>query len=148
MKTSKRGLDLIKKFEGLYLQTYLCPSKIPTIGYGTTNINGRKVPMGLTITKEEAENYLEIDLIFFERSLNRLIGATDIKQNQYDALIAFSYNCGVQALKSSTLFRLVRENPNNPEIRNQFMRWVRSNGTVLNGLVRRRKAEADLYFLN
>lgn len=146
MRISDKGLDLIKEFEGLYLTTYVCPAGLNTIGWGTTIINGKKVPTGLKITRAQAEHYLRTDVAFFERGVVRLLGTTRVNQNQFDALCVFAYNVGLEALRNSTLLRLVRINPNDNEIRNQFMRWTRASGVVLNGLIRRRKAEADLYF--
>ena len=71
---------------------------------------------------------------------------TIINQNQYDALVSFAYNLGVGALLKSTLFKKLKVNPNDPSIRTEFMRWVNAGGKRLTGLVRRREAEANLYF--
>src|SRR5690606_23508894 len=70
----------------------------------------------------------------------------DINQNQFDALVSFAYNLGVNALKGSTLLKKVNANPSDPAIRAEFMKWVYAAGVKLKGLERRRKAEADLYF--
>ena len=146
MKISNKGLDLIKDFEGLYLTAYVCPAGLNTIGWGTTRINGRPVRSGLKITKSQAEEYLLKDLEVFERGVMTLLGNIVINENQFSALVSFSYNVGLTALRNSTLLRVIKRNPNDAEIRNQFMRWTRASGIILNGLVRRRKSEADLYF--
>jgi lysozyme len=69
-----------------------------------------------------------------------------ITQNQFDALVSFCYNVGPSNLKSSTLLKKVNLNPNDPTIKNEFLKWNRGGGKVLDGLTRRRQAEADLYF--
>src|SRR5690606_30423679 len=76
---------------------------------------------------------------------NRLVTST-INQNQFDALVSFSYNIGLGSLKSSTLLKRVNNNPQDADICNQFSRWNKAGGKVLLGLTRRRKEEAELYF--
>jgi len=73
---------------------------------------------------------------------------SSINQNQFDALVSFCYNVGVTNFKKSTLLKIVNNNPNDPNVAIQFGRWIRANGRVLAGLVKRRKSEADLYFSN
>ncbi len=145
MKTSKIGIDLIKSFEGLVLKTYICDGNVKTIGYGTTIIKNKPVKSGMTITKEQAEEYLKDDLIQFERIVNRSV-KSKINQNQFDSLVSIVYNIGGYAFKNSTLLKLVNYDPNDKNIHNEFMRWTRANGVILNGLIRRRKAESELYF--
>jgi lysozyme len=145
MKTSQKGIDLIKRFEGLKLTSYLCPAKIQTIGYGTTRINNKPVPVGLTITEFEADRFLRRDLLVFESAVKRLVKVT-LNQNQFDALVSFVYNVGIASLQRSTLLDLINKNPNDPAIRAQFMRWNIAGGRALTGLTRRRTAEANLYF--
>ena len=140
-------IKLLHKYEGLVLDAYLCPAKVPTIGYGNTFYeDGSKVKMGDKITKERAielfENVLENN---FASQIKRLIKSR-VTNNQFSALVSFAYNVGVGNLKRSTLLKLVNSNPNDPAIRNQFMRWNRAGGKVLLGLTRRRESEADLYF--
>ena len=145
MKLNKAGLDLIKSFEGLRLETYKCSSGVNTIGYGTTLINGKMVQNGLKISLEDAERFLIEDIKKFELGVLRVVsvGLTD---NQFSALLTFSYNVGLGALRGSTLLKMVNRNPNDPLIRNEFMKWNKAAGKELTGLTRRRKAEADLYF--
>lgn len=69
----------------------------------------------------------------------------ELTPHQVDALTNFAYNCGVAALRKSTLLKLVNQNPKNPKIRDAFMMWTKAGGKVLPGLVRRREAEADLF---
>ena len=147
MIVTNDALKLLHKYEGLVLDAYLCPAKVPTIGYGNTFYeDGSKVKMGDKITKERAielfENILEKN---FASQVKRLIKSR-VTNNQFSALVSFAYNVGVGNLKRSTLLKLVNSNPNDPAIRQQFMRWNRAGGKVLLGLTRRRESEANLYF--
>lgn len=146
-KASQKGLDLIKRFEGLELKPYKCPAGIPTIGYGNTYYpSGSKVKLtDPTITKEKAEELLKFLLGSYEKSVDSFC-RDDISQNQFDALVSFAYNCGVNNLKSSTLLKKVNANPNDPTIKAEFLKWNKASGRVLAGLTKRRQAEADLYF--
>lgn len=145
MKISKNGLDLIKSFEGLKLETYKCSAGVNTIGYGTTLINGKMVQNGLKISLEDAERFLIEDIKKFESGVLKVVSAS-LNDNQFSALVAFSYNVGLGALRGSTLLKIVNRNPNDPLIRNEFMKWNKAAGKELTGLTRRRKAESDLYF--
>jgi lysozyme len=146
MIISSKLRELVKHFEGCKLTSYVCSAGHNTIGYGNTFYeNGVKVKPGDKITQQRAEELLDVILIKFVQQTNELI-KSNVNQNQRDALTDFAYNCGVGNLKSSTLLKLVNANPNDPEIRAQFMRWNKGGGKVLNGLTRRREAEANLYF--
>ena len=138
--------DLVKEFEGCSLKAYKCPAGIWTIGYGNTQYeNGKAVKEGDIITQERAEQLLEVILIKFVQQVGELV-KSKVNQNQKDALTDFAYNCGVGNLRSSTLLKKVNADPNDKTIRAEFEKWVRANGKVLNGLVKRRTAEANLYF--
>ena len=140
MKTSDKGIDLIKKYEGLRLNAYLDAVGVWTIGFGhTLNVKSTDV-----ITLDEAEYFLRQDVEFAEKEVNR--HNLNINQNQFDALVSFVFNLGVGNFARSTLLRKIKSNPNDPTIRKEFERWIYAGGKVLNGLVRRRKEEADLYF--
>lgn len=141
-----KGIPIIRKFEGLKLQAYLCPANVPTVGYGSTFYeNGSKVQLGDKITLDRADQLLIFMVGKFETSVKGLV-KSQINDNQLGALTSFAFNVGVGALNKSTLLRKVNANPNDPTIRNEFMRWTRANGKVLKGLVTRREAEANLYF--
>ena len=142
MKTSPKGIALIKEFEGLRLKAYKCQGRVWTIGYGHT----AGVKSGMVIFETQAEEYLKADLIAFENYLNGL--GLAINQNQFDALISFIYNVGTGNFSRSTLLRKVRANPQDNSIMDEFLRWVNSKGRVLPGLQRRRLAEMKLYFSN
>ena len=140
MRTSRKGIEFIKAHEGLRLDAYLCPAGVPTIGYGHTY----NVKMGDRITEGQAERLLIGDLIVAETEVNRY--GFDLTQNQFDALVSFVYNIGAGNFRSSTLLKRLRANPNDPDIANQFKRWVYGGGKVLPGLIRRRNDESKLYF--
>jgi len=146
-RIDQAGIDLITQFEGFRANPYLCPAGVPTIGYGTTRYyNGIKVSLSdLPITKEKAIEYLMNDVRQFELAVDAM--ATDLlTQNQLNALVSFAYNLGANALKGSTLLKKVNLNPNDKAIEFEFLKWVYADGQKLEGLVKRRKAEAELYF--
>ena len=147
MRTSHSGLELIKKYEGFRSEPYLDAAGVPTIGYGATYYpNGKKVTMqDAPITRQRGEELLKEMLRDFEKGVNRTITAK-LNQNKFDALVSISYNIGNGAFAKSTLAKRVNANPNDPDIAYQFSRWNKSSGKVLQGLVRRRKEEANLYF--
>jgi len=147
MKVSKKGLDLIKKHEGFRNHPYLCPAGVPTIGYGNTYYaDGRKVRMtDRPITSSEATELLCDILDIFEKGVTRVV-TKPITQNQFDALISFTYNLGLGALKSSTLLKKVNKDPNDPYIDFEFQKWVLVNGMESKGLRKRRNQESWLYF--
>jgi len=146
-KISNLGLELIKKYEGFKAKAYLCPANVITIGYGSTYYeDGTKVKLtDPLITKERATELLEALLVSYERSVDSYCVDT-INQNQFDALCSFAYNCGVGNLKSSTLLKKVNKNPNDPTIKDEFLKWNKGGGKVLTGLTKRRIEEAQLYF--
>ena len=141
MKTSSKGIFLIKSFESLQTEAYRCPAGVLTIGYGHT---GKDVHEGQVITAEKAEQLLTDDLRTFENYVNGL--GLNLKQGQFDALVSFAYNCGIGNLKSSTLLKKVIANPNDSSIQYEFAKWNKAGGKVLLGLTRRRKQESNLYF--
>lgn len=139
MRTSQRGLSLIKSFEGLRLLAYEDAVGIWTIGYGTT----RGVTAGMSISQEQAEWMLHNDVLRFEPEVERLV-QVPLNANQWDALISFTYNLGAGNLASSTLLRLLNAG-DYAGAADQFPRWIKAGGQVLNGLVRRREAERVLF---
>tara|TARA_R110000772_G_scaffold37589_3_gene89189 strand:- start:821 stop:1267 length:447 start_codon:yes stop_codon:yes gene_type:complete len=147
MKTGIKGIELIKKYEGFESKPYRCPAGVPTIGYGATYYpNGDRVTMNdKSINEAEAEELLYSMVSSYENAVNRYV-QTFISQNQFDALVSFTYNLGAGALQKSTLLKKVNQNPCDLYISNQFSRWVKAGGKTLNGLVKRRKEEAELYF--
>jgi lysozyme len=141
----KAGLDLIKSFEGLRLKPYLDSVKIPTIGYGTIVYpNGQKVTMNdPEITGTQAEQYLEHEVNEKTAAVNQFVTA-QINQNQFDALVSFSYNVGSGALGKSTLLKMLNAG-NTSGAAEEFLRWNKAGGQVIAGLTRRRQAERSLF---
>jgi lysozyme len=137
--TSSEGVALIKKFEGCELEAYQCSADVWTLGYGHTS----GVSEGDTCTAEEAESMLTEDLQKFEGYVNDLV-EVDLTQNQFDALVAWTYNLGPGALKESTLLRKLNDG-DYKDAPYQIKRWNRAGGKVLDGLVRRREAESLLF---
>lgn len=147
MRTSDNGIRLIQEFEGLRLTSYLCSAGVPTIGYGSTfYADGTKVKLKETITRDEANKLLKDTLKGFEGSVIGLLNKTKVNQNQFDALVSFTFNLGAGNLAKSQLLRFIKANPNDPKIAAEFAKWNRAGGEVSTGLVRRRKKEAQLYF--
>ena len=138
MKTSQKGIDLIKNFEGFRAQAYRClPSeKYLTIGYGHY---GPDVKMGQVITRSQGEKLLKDDLVRFEACVNKYDHKYDFNQNEFDALVSFAYNIGSidQLTANGTRSRKV--------IADKMTLYVHSGGRVIPGLVSRRKAEAALF---
>lgn len=145
---SKKGLDLIKKYEGFYAKPYLDPVNIPTIGYGVIRYtDGTRVKMSdKALTEPQASNLLEqLINLTYAPAVNRLV-KSKINQNQFDALVSFTYNLGETNLSRSTLLRKINVNPNDPSIKDEFVKWNKAGGKVLNGLTKRRIDESKLYF--
>lgn len=162
----KKGLDLIKSFEGLALKPYLCPAGVPTIGYGSTFYeDGKKVTLkDKPITEARATELLLHEVAVSEKYVDTFC-QDKINQNQFDALVSFAYNAGPNALKSSTLLVKLNKNVKDPTIKDEFLKWCKADGThngkdddndglideagekqELGGLLKRRTAEAALYF--
>lgn len=139
-RTNANGLLLIKSFEGLRLHAYRDAVGIWTIGYGTT----RGVRPGMQISEAEAEKFLQQDLTRFEQSINEAV-EVPINDNQFSALVSFTYNVGSGAFRSSTLLRLLNQRQDVRAVADQFPRWNRAGGRVLAGLTRRRNAERALF---
>jgi len=141
MKTSQKGLDLIKKFEGFSDKEYVCPAGKINIGYGHVVLPTDDFPS--IITKREAELILKKDLESRESSLNKFL-KVKLTQNQFDALMSLIYNIGIANFHKSTLLKFVNERLFD-KVPDQFRRWRFSNGKVLKGLVTRREEEIKLW---
>ena len=139
--TTSTMRQLIEQFEGLRLEPYADAVGVPTIGFGHT---GSDVSLGMDpITQEVADQLLQADLQRFEDGVNGFV-SDETSQQQFDALVSFSYNLGLGALQGSTLLRYHLAG-NYPAAAGEFGRWVHAGGRVLAGLVRRRQAEAMVY---
>lgn len=143
MKTGQKGIELIKRFEGLSLKPYICSAGKPTIGYGSTFYpDGRKVKFtDDSITRQQAETLLTDTLKTFEARVNRAI-TVPLTQNQFDALVSHTFNTG----GSETLFRLINQRADISLIEDWWTtRYITANKKPLAGLIRRRRAEFELY---
>ena len=142
VKTSEKGILLIKNFEGLRLEAYQCSGFVWTIGWGTTMINGNKVKSGDVIDLELAEKLFRRDIEKKEDIVNSALQIS-INQNQFDALVSHTYNTG----GSDTLFELINSDAGKKRIYHWFVNtYITSKGNLIQGLVKRRKIEADLFF--
>ena len=137
MKTSSKGVSLIKQFEGCRLKAYKCPAGVWTIGYGHT----AGVKEGDIITQETAESYLRNDLVTYEKAVMNYDGIYHFNQNQFDALVSFTYNCGAGNLKNLTQSgkRTIAQ------ISDKLLLYNKAGGVTLLGLQRRRAAEKVLF---
>jgi len=134
-----RGLELVKRYEQLRLRAYLpTPEDVPTIGWGHT----RGVALGLTCTPEQADVWLVEDLADAMSAVDEV--PVQLTQNQYDALVSFVFNCGTGAFRASTMRRLL-DGGHYGLAAEQFARWNKQKGKVLNGLTKRRAEEAALF---
>ena len=137
MKTSQRGINLIKQFEGVRLTAYKCPAGVYTIGYGHT----RGVTRGMKITEEEASAFLAADLRNSEKAVERYDSIYHWNQNEFDALVSFTFNCGAANLRA--LLRNGRRNRS--QIADTLSLYRKAGGKVIKGLERRRAAEKALF---
>lgn len=147
MQASPAAYALIREFEGFRPDCYLCPAGIPTIGYGHT---GPETKLGIpNISESEAEALLKQDLAQYEAGVRALLKVS-VTQSQFDALVSFAYNLGVQSLASSTMLLMINHGQFSLAAR-QFGKWVHAKDPKTNqvvtlpGLVRRREAEMNLF---
>lgn len=139
MKINNKGLELIKKYEGCRLLAYKCPAGVWTIGYGHT----ADVKSGMAITKYDAERLLLQDLKRFEEGVEALV-KVPLTSNQFSALVSFAFNCGLSALRSSTLLKKLNVGDLNGAAR-EILRWDKVNKKPVEGLTKRRKEEQKLF---
>lgn len=148
------GLALIKAFEGLHkvrsdgrIEAYPDPGSgnLPiTIGYGTTRIGGKPFPLGTVISRAEADELLEEDMVTYSAEVAAALGNAlrATSQKQFDALVCWHYNCG--AIARATLTAKHKAG-NFRGAADEFLRWNKAGGKVMRGLTRRREAERALY---
>lgn len=144
MQTSDKGIALIKQFEGCKLTAYQDSVGVWTIGYGWTQpFDGKPIRAGMTIKQETAERLLKTGLVGYESDVSRLV-KVGLTQGQFDALVSFTYNLGARSLSTSTLLRKLNVG-DYAGAADEFLRWNKAGGKVLNGLTRRREAERTLF---
>ena len=142
MKLGPAGLALLKRFEGLELRPYKDTGGVDTVGYGHTAIAAELAKVGLVLTEAQAEYLLRLDVADAEEAVNGL--GLALTQNQFDALVCFTFNVGAAALRKSTLLRKLRAGDAKGAAA-EFGRWTLCEKKVLPGLVRRRAAEKALF---
>lgn len=140
MKISENGKNLIKNFEGLKLNSYKCSSGVLTIGYGHT---GSDVKENMIISKEEAEKLFDSDIVIHSNNVSKLV-RVKLTQNQFDALVSFEYNIGYGNFSKSTLLKKLNLQ-DYKGASNEFDKWIYSKKKKLNGLVKRRNKEKELF---
>ncbi|MCK9289887.1 MAG: lysozyme [Acholeplasmataceae bacterium] len=141
-RASTTCIKLIKEFEGFRAVKYVCPAGKLTIGYGHT----RWVDELSTVTEPFASYLLQADIIPIENHLNILLKGVELTQNQYDAIVSFSFNVGTTAFAFSTLFRLISKDPQDKNIPLEWRKWIHAGGKQMLGLIKRREKEIELYF--
>ena len=157
MITSEKGIQLIKHFEGCHLKPYLCPALLWTVGYGHVLYpEQNRLPLAqrksynLKIEhfrnweQSEVDALLKQDLQRFERGVLRYI-TVPLKQNEFDALVSFSFNLGLGTLQRSSIRSKLNRGDKEGAIKT-LLKYCRAGGKILRGLERRRAAEADLFF--
>lgn len=139
MTTSYKGKDIIKSFESLRTDSYICPAGKWTIGWGHT----KGVKMGQHITKQQAEDMLVEDIAPIERMLNAV--GINFRQEQFDALVSWIFNLGMGNFSKSTMLKRIVEGADDEKITDEMVKWVFAGKQRLPGLARRRVAEANLF---
>jgi len=139
MKISQEGIALIKKFEGCELEAYKCAAGVLTIGYGHT----KGVTEGMQITKTQADEMLVEELATYETYVSDAV-ENQLDQCMFDAIVSWTYNLGPTNLRSSTMLKVLNAGKYD-EVPAQIKRWNKASGKVLDGLIRRRDAEALLF---
>jgi len=139
MRTSPKGIDLIRKYEGLKLKAYQDSVGVWTIGYGHTG----DVSPTEEITSDMAYTLLLKDVSKVDETIRNVV-TYPLNQNQYDALASFTFNLGSGTLERSSL--LSKLNAGDLDgASNEFPKWVHAGGKVLPGLVSRREDERSLF---
>ena len=139
MKISQNGLELIKHFEGCELEAYKCAAGVWTIGYGHI----KTAVEGMTISQSYADELLDGEIVEYEDYVNAAVTAP-LSQDQFDALVSWTFNLGNGNLNASTMLKVLNRGEYE-EVPAQMKRWNKAGGKVLEGLIRRREAEANLF---
>ena len=141
MEASELLIEKLKAFEGFRRDAYRDAAGVLTIGYGHT---GKDVREGDRLTTYGAEQLLMLDVRTVETAVRQLNVAHT--QGQYDALVSFAFNLGIERLNRSTLLKVIRAGGTKAAITREFKRWVFAGGKQLPGLVTRREWEAKRFF--
>jgi lysozyme len=154
MQVGQSGKNLFKEWEGLELNEYLDSGGAPTIGVGhlmtrSERMSGKIIIQGKAViyrnglTEQQCWDLLDQDLDSAEKAVNGAVTAA-LNQNQFDALVSFSFNVGNTAFLNSTLLKVLNAGQYD-QVPAQLRRWVRDNGKIVKGLVNRREKEVALW---
>jgi len=145
-KIDSAGRQFIYRQEGVRLEAYKDVAGIPTIGVGFTWYpdTGKKVQMGDKITQEQCDEIFDKVVSTFEKGVSNVVNF-ELNQNQFNALVSFTYNVGLKALDNSTLLKKINEKAEPSDIKIAFMMWIKAGGKINDDLKKRRLAEANLY---
>jgi lysozyme len=144
-KLSQAGYQMICNLEGVRTQAYRDAVGIPTIGIGFIHVAGLPVKMGDTLTLDQVKTEFLYQIVRYEQAVNTLV-TSQITQPMFDSLVSFAFNLGTTALAQSTLLKRVNHDPQDPSIKQEFLRWDEAGGHVISGLLKRRQTEANNYF--
>jgi lysozyme len=139
MQISEEGKNLIKKFEGCELEAYKCAAGVWTIGYGHI----KTAVEGMKIDQATANELFDEEMGEYETYVNTAV-TVPLSQNQFDALVSWVFNLGNGNLNASTMLKVINSG-DHAGVPAQIKRWNKAGGKVLEGLIRRREAEALLY---
>lgn len=142
MKTSKKGLNFIKKHEGCILHSYLCDAGILTIGIGHT---GNDIKEGMEISEEKAFEFLKKDVKKFENIVNQYFKNKKLHQCQFDALVSLAFNCGAASITKSNLCRRILNGDDLESISKEWIEWCHINKKTSRKLLRRRSRELSMF---
>ena len=146
LKLDHHGMEFIKKHEAFSDVAYRDQGGVWTIGYGFTYYpDETPVRQGDYLTRAEADFLFDRLVRKYEYAVHDAV-YTSLSQSQYNALVSFAYNVGIDAFYQSSLLKVVNEDPLSPEVQRRFLRWVYVKGKVSRGLIYRRKKEIELYF--
>ena len=144
MQMTEEGLALIRRFEGFRAEAYRCPAGVWTIGYGHTSQAGPpKVRAGMVVSEAEARSILAADAAMFAEGVRAAL-TREVSKEQFSALVSFAFNVGIGAFRRSSVLKMVNEG-RFEAVPERLRLWVKADGRRLEGLVRRREAEGELF---
>ena len=146
MKVSKRGIELIKHFEGVRSRPYRCAANLYTVGVGHLIGDGKHLPdsWNRTFTQEEIDGLLKSDLNRFELGVSKMLPNVRLRQCEFDCLVSFAFNLGLGTFQRSTLRQALLRGDKEAAIES-LLKYCRAGGRVLKGLQLRREAEAKMF---
>ena len=146
MKVSKRGIELIKHFEGVRSRPYRCAANLYTVGVGHLIGDGKHLPdsWNRTFTQEEIDGLLKSDLRRFELGVSKMLPNVPLRQHEFDAIISFCFNLGLGCFQRSTLRQALLRGDKKAAMES-LVKYCRAGGKILKGLQTRRLDERALF---